>query len=139
MKKFTCFIVFFLCMKILIADENYLRAHFISVELAQNKWGIRKLDPDKFKNKIFYKDRASMAVYALKEQSYKGDKLIDVRKQLGDPDGYFFNDTILAYQIDRFKKDKKEAWQLVFIPDEKNNQLVGAIKIHKKCCYENNP
>jgi len=61
--------------------------------------------------------------------------MLTVREALGVPDGYFFSDTILAYQIQKYSSNKKESWQLIFVPDE-TGLKVKEVKIHKKCCYK---
>jgi hypothetical protein len=58
-----------------------------------------------------------------------------VRQELGEPDSYFFSDTIYAYKIMTFPGENKENWHLVFIRDEKLEN-VKEVKIHKKCCYK---
>lgn len=133
-KKMFFTILLFLAVSLKAEDNNYSRAQFMSLKDAEKRWGVVKFDPEKFK-KLSPRERASMAVYTAKNQLYKGRILIEVREELGEPDGYFFSDTILAYQIEPYTEEKKESWQLVFIPDEKNIKKVGRIQIHKKCCY----
>ena len=76
-----------------------------------------------------------MAVDIVKRQLYVGEPRAKVRKDLGDPNGYFFSDTIYAYQIERYTEEKRESWQIVFIPD-KELKNVQSVKIHKSCCYK---
>ncbi|MCO5113476.1 MAG: hypothetical protein M9899_04810 [Bdellovibrionaceae bacterium] len=76
-----------------------------------------------------------MAVDIIKRQLYVGEDMLQVRKELGTPDSYFFSDTIYAYKIMAFPGKNKENWHLVFIPDEKLEK-VKEVKIHKKCCYK---
>jgi hypothetical protein len=137
----TVFFIFFIFFIFLIffhtpvatADGEYFRAVFMPLEAAQKKW------PSKIFSAIEFKTgspatRAKMAVSAIKSQIFKGDGILSVREKLGTPDGYFFNDTVLAYQIELWTEAKKESWQLVFVPDEQNK--VKEVKIHKKCCYQ---
>lgn len=101
---------------------------------AQEKWGSKSLDKELFKNGDHTK-RESMAVNIVSRNLYVGKPMKLVRDELGDPDSYFFSDTIYAYKIMTFPGAKKEIWHLVFIPDDKLEK-VKEVKIHKKCCYK---
>jgi len=76
-----------------------------------------------------------MTVDIVKRNLYVGKSMKLVRQELGDPDSYFFSDTIYAYKLMPFPGAEKENWHLVFIPDEKLEK-VKEVKIHKKCCYQ---
>ena len=117
-----------------LAGEEYFQAKFISLSDAQKKWGIAKFDAARFKT-ASTTQRAPMAVDAVKRRLYVGQDRKKVRGELGEPTGYFFSDTIYAYQIEEYSESKKEAWQLIFIPDKDLKKVVD-VKIHKKCCYE---
>jgi hypothetical protein len=121
-----CFIAF--------ANSGYYRGDFMSPSEAQKKWGIKKLDISLFKNGDHTK-RQSMAAYIVVNQLYVGKPMKLVRTELGDPDSYFFSDTIYAYKIMPYPGESKEIWHLVFIPDDKLEKVKEA-KIHKKCCYK---
>lgn len=75
-----------------------------------------------------------MAVDLIKNKKYINSYILDVRKEMGDPDSYFFSDTILAYEITP-PEENKEQWQIIFNPDD-NLSRVKEVKIHKKCCYK---
>ncbi len=117
-----------------LAGEEYFQAKFISLSDAEKKWGNTKFDLIRFKT-ASAAQRAPMAVDIVKRRLYVGLDRKKVRDELGEPTGYFFSDTIYAYQIEEYSESKKEAWQLVFIPDE-DLRKVADVKIHKKCCYE---
>lgn len=117
-----------------LAGEEYFQAKFMSVSDAEKKWGIAKFDATRFKA-ASTAQLAPMAVDIVKRHLYVGQDRKKVRQELGDPTGYFFSDTIYAYQIEEYSETKKESWQLVFIPD-KDLKRVADVKIHKKCCYE---
>lgn len=137
MKRVTKFTVgfLFLCLPIVYSCwAKYYAADFIGNEEAQKKWGIETLDPAIFREADF-SARAPMAVDILKNNKYVGQRRTLVRKELGDPDSYFFSDTIYAYKIMPFPGREKENWHLVFIPDEKL-EYIKEVKIHKKCCYK---
>ncbi|NJL25503.1 MAG: hypothetical protein HC902_10245 [Calothrix sp. SM1_5_4] len=106
----------------------------MSISDADKKWGVLTLNTEQFKAGDLSK-RAPMAVDIVKRSLYVGKSRKDVRRELGDPDSYFFNDTIYAYKIMPFPGENKENWHLVFIPDDKLEK-VKEVKIHKKCCYK---
>lgn len=114
--------------------ESYYKADFIKISDAEKKWGTLKLDAKVFKSGELAK-RAPMAVDIIKSQLYVGKSRKIIRSELGDPDSYFFSDTIYAYKIMPFPGEGKENWHLVFIPDEKLEKI-KEVKIHKKCCYK---
>ncbi|MFN8943023.1 MAG: hypothetical protein ACK5WZ_00200 [Pseudobdellovibrionaceae bacterium] len=101
---------------------------------AEKKWGIKSLEKDVFR-KGDHAKRQSMAVDIVKKNLYVDKPMKLVRQELGDPDSYFFSDTIYAYKIMPFPGENKESWHLIFIPDE-NLEKVKEVKIHKKCCYK---
>lgn len=107
---------------------------FLSLVEAKRKWGSAKFDASKFKSSE--KDplkRAPLAVDLLENKQFVGKKMLDIRNELGTPDGYYFSDTILAYKIQALKDKGHESWQLIFIPDD-NIEKVKEIRIHKECC-----
>ena len=123
----------FLASQYCLAD-TFLGAEFLSYKEARKKWGEMAFSGEKFKSAL-EKEKAPMAVNALKINAYVGKDMLQVRKDLGSPDSYFFSDTIFAYSILPFPGENKETWHLIFIPNEKLEK-VKEIKIHKKCCYK---
>lgn len=115
-------------------ENSYFAAHFLAPSEAEKKWGDLTLNTEQFKKADLSK-RAPMAVNIVKRSLYVGKSRKTVRQELGDPDSYFFSDTIYAYKIMPFPGDNKENWHLVFIPDDKLEK-VKEVKIHKKCCYK---
>ncbi len=113
--------------------SSYFAADFMSIADAVKKWGELALNTEQFRAGDLSK-RAPMAVDIVKRSLYVGRSRIDVRRELGDPDSYFFSDTIYAYKIMPFPGENKENWHLVFIPDDKLEK-VKEVKIHKKCCH----
>lgn len=113
---------------------KYYAADFMDITMAEKKWGMKTLEQELFRTGDPTK-RASMAVDIVKRQLYVGQDMLQVRKELGDPDSYFFSDTIYAYKIMPFPGENKGIWHLVFIPDDKLEK-VKEVKIHKKCCYK---
>jgi hypothetical protein len=114
--------------------DSYLQSEFMSVPVAEKKWGVLALNTAQFKSGDLSK-RAPMAVDIAKRSLYVGKSRKIVREELGDPDSYFFSDTIYAYKIMPFPGENKEIWHLVFIPDDKLEK-VKEVRIHKKCCYK---
>lgn len=122
-----------LLLLIYAAADDYKRSEFMPASSAQKKWGNSEFAAELFKTADVDK-RASMAASAVLKKSFKGQPMNSVRDKLGKPDGFFFSDRILAYQIQFYGPHTKQSWQLVFIPDE-SGEKVNEIKIHKKCCY----
>jgi hypothetical protein len=114
--------------------ESFYQAEFMPIARAEKKWGIKTLDKDRFRSGD-PSQRAAMAVDIIKRSLFVGKSRKLVRQELGDPDSYFFSDTIYAYKIMPFPGAKMENWHLVFIPDEKL-EMIKEVKIHKKCCYK---
>jgi hypothetical protein len=114
--------------------SSYFATDFMNISDAEKKWGVLTFNSEQFKAGDLLK-RAPMAVDIVKRSLYVGKKRKDVRRELGDPDSYFFSDTIYAYKIMPFPGENKEIWHLVFIPDDKLEK-VKEVKIHKKCCYK---
>jgi hypothetical protein len=114
--------------------DTFFQSDFMKPPQAVKKWGIKSLDKTLFRTGDHAK-RESMAVHIIKKNLYVGKPMKLVRQELGDPDSYFFSDTIYAYKIMPFPGENKENWHLIFIPDE-NLDKVKEVKIHKKCCYK---
>ena len=134
MKKLLIFTVLILTLAGYGCWAKYHADEFMSAQQAEKKWGFKALDKKAFKaDSIDIK--APMAVDIIKNKKYVGTDMLTVRKELGDPDSYFFSDTIYAYKIMTFPGENKENWHLVFIPDAKLEK-VKDVKIHKKCCYQ---
>ena len=127
--------IFVLVFEIGHSKNLNLRMEFMPIEKAQKKWGNTSFNAKKFKSGS-ESNRASMVVDLIKSNKFIGKSLKEVRSQLGEPDGYFQNDSIPAYFISLPSKDKNaEIWQLVFSTD-KDFKNVKDVKIHKNCCYD---
>lgn len=138
--KLTFKILFVILMGILSyysCFAEFYGAEFMDIKNAEKKWGTKTFDKKLFRETPSHK-RASMAVDIVKRKVFIGTDMKQVRKEIGDPDSYFFSDTIYAYKIIPFPGKNKENWHLVFIPDE-NLEKVKDVKIHKKCCYKKPP
>lgn len=115
------------------AAMGLLRSDFMSLSDASKRWGEKPFVAEQFR-KGDEKTRASMAASLIHSKKYIGKTVETVLSELGDPDGYYFSETVPAYVIER-KSKPKEVWQLVFLPDSKKH-LIEEVKIHKNCCYE---
>ena len=124
----------FILFSVFTVADTFFQSDFMKPPQAEKRWGIKSLDKDLFRTGDHTK-RESMAVDIVKKNLYVGKPMKLVRQELGDPDSYFFSDTIYAYKIMPFPGENKENWHLVFIPDE-NLEKVKEVKIHKKCCYK---
>ncbi len=129
-------------MKLLLAilicwasqSQAMTRAQFMSQSDAEKKWGAKPFSVDLFRAAT-PKTRSAMAADLAKRNPLKGKSIQDVRGLLGRPDGYFFSDRILAYQIEPFRKETGESWQVIFVPKD-GSEEIEAVRIHKKCCYK---
>ncbi|PWU22248.1 MAG: hypothetical protein C5B49_01165 [Bdellovibrio sp.] len=106
MKKLIC-LGSVLSIGILALAESYFAAEFMPMSVAEKKWGTLALDARQFKAGDLSK-RAPMAVDIVKRSLYVGKSRKLVRQELGDPDSYFFSDTIYSYQIMPFPGEGKE-------------------------------
>ncbi|HPI41620.1 MAG TPA: hypothetical protein PLJ21_12500 [Pseudobdellovibrionaceae bacterium] len=136
MKSFILTINYLLFMFLSMSSfaDTFFQSDFMKPTQAEQKWGIKPFDKDLFRTGDHAK-RESMAVDIITKNLYVGKPMKLVRQELGDPDSYFFSDTIYAYKIMPFPGENKEIWHLIFIPD-KNLEKVKEVKIHKKCCYK---
>lgn len=136
MKKITLVTssLLFTLFSVFTFADTFFQSDFMKPPQAEKKWGIKSLDKDLFRTGDHAK-REAMAVDIVKKNLYVGKPMKLVRQELGDPDSYFFSDTIYAYKIMPFPGENKENWHLVFIPD-KDLEKVKEVKIHKKCCYK---
>jgi hypothetical protein len=125
--------VFFVSIIICGIAAAFYQSTYMTASQAEKKWGVTSLNKDIFRSGDLNK-RAAMAVDIVKKNLYVGQDMNLVRKELGDPDSYFFSATIYAYEIMPFPGAEKENWHLVFVPD-KNLEKVQEVKIRKKCCY----
>lgn len=123
-----------ICFTLSSLADTFFAGKFMTAAEAEKKWGLAEFNPSKFKS-VSEKEKGAMAADAIKKNLFVNKEMLDVRKQMGDPDSYFFSDTIYTYKITEPGPDK-ESWQLIFVPDEKLKK-VKEIKIHKKCCYKN--
>ncbi len=104
---------------------------FMSASEAARRWKQKPFNAMKFR-KGDTKERASMAVSLASGKHFIGKKAEEVRSELGNFSGFFWSDYIPAYIIEEGWTEKKNTWQLVFLPNE--NGKVAEIKIHKNCC-----
>jgi len=116
-----------------LAGTTYFGSEFLTFEQAQKKWGRSKFNAEQFKS-LAEKEKGAMATDALHEGAFVGRDMLEVRKEMGSPDSYFFSDTLFAYAISASAAGK-ESWHLLFIPDQKLEK-VKEVRIHKKCCYK---
>lgn len=132
MKKSNILFFILIYLSMPTNGDTFFQSEFMKPSQAEKKWGIKPLDKNVFRVGDHSK-REPMAVDIIKKNLYVGKPMKLVREELGDPDSYFFSDTIFAYKIMPFPGENKENWHLVFIPDE-NLEKVKEVKIHKKCC-----
>lgn len=136
MKKSQLLVVLVLFVSIISTvsySDTFWGAVFLDYKEAKKKWGDIEFNASKFKS-ADEKEKGAMAANAIKIKKFVGKDMLEVRKELGVPNSYFFSDTIFAYAITE-STENREAWHLIFVPDEKLEK-VKEVKIHKKCCYK---
>jgi hypothetical protein len=111
---------------------HFWRGATLAEKDVEKRWGRAEFDADKFKNGD-KKIRASMASVILKNKKlFIGKFVLDLRKELGDPDGFYFRDVFPAYMIQEIEDGNSESWQIVFLLNKERK--VDDVIIHKNCC-----
>ncbi len=115
-----------------VLGKHFWRGELKSIDEVCSLWGTTKFEIEKFK----LKDepiRAKMACDLLRNQKkYIGKTKLEIRKEFGSHDGYYFTDSIPAYLIYLRKTKSEDSWQLVFLLDR--IRKVSEIVVHKNCC-----
>lgn len=113
--------------------QVFFRGKTLGPDEVKKKWGSVAFDAQKFKTGDFDL-KAKMAYEILINKKFKGVSVVDIREQLGSPDGFYFIDTYPAYIIQSGKSRKEETWQIVFLLNSEFR--VRDIIVHKNCCDE---
>lgn len=130
-KTFAILIVA-LGLTVFAATDHFWGGKTLPLEEIGKRWGKIELDTETFRNGN-ERMRASMAYSLVKNQKQFKDKFVlDIRKEFGSPDGFYFSDTFPAYLIQTAKSKNEEAWQIVFLLDK--DRKVQKIIVHKNCC-----
>lgn len=131
------FVMLNLCVQIFATQND--PAHFwggdtLNVKEIESVWPTQtNFKYDKFKSATTA-ERATMISSLIKQKNLWSGKSIDeIRKDLGDWNGFYFQDHIPAYRIGSREKQNGNSYQIVFIPNK--NKRVEAVIIHKLCCY----
>ena len=112
------------------ADDSNVK--FMSIEDAQKRWGQSVFTKETFKNGTT-KARAVMAVDLIRSGKYIGAPVGQVKSDLGEYTGYYWNHNIPAYLVEEGIIPKGElkmhgdTWQIVLLPDKNGN--IKEIKI----------
>lgn len=112
--------------------KHFWRGKTLSAQEVSRQWGTTPFDEAKFKEGD-EKVRAAMAYSILtKKREFIGKSVLEIREQLGSPDGYYFSDVFPAYLIHRGKGANEDSWQIVFLLT--NERRVDDVIVHKNCC-----
>lgn len=115
-----------------VAAKHFWRGETLSTSKTCQRWGEQSFEANKFKS-ANETDRAQMACSILKSvKTFVGKDRSDIRKELGDHDGFYFSDMFPAYMIETAKERGQDSWQIVFMLN--NKQKVSEIIVHKNCC-----
>jgi len=134
MKRILIYGIAFLVLSYggMIAAKHFWRGEVMSPKKVGQKWGKDIFDKQKFRNGN-EKQRAKMAYSLIKNQKqFIGKNRAEIRKELGDYNGYYFSGMFPAYMIETAKSKGQDSWQVVFLLD-KNEKIVEII-VHKNCC-----
>lgn len=112
--------------------KHFWRGETMSTERVCKTWAERPFDSKLFAG-ADESMRASMACSLLKSQrNFVGKDRAEIRKDLGDFDGFYFTDMFPAYMIQSGKSKDEESWQIVFLLDR--HEKVSEVIVHKNCC-----
>lgn len=127
-------IVFFGAIWAAIAGVRmFWRGETLADSKVCERWGDTPFDAKKFKDSESEQIRAKMACSLLKNQkTFIGKDRSDIRKELGDFDGFYFSDMFPAYMIHSATTRTEDSWQIVFLIDRK--EAVSKVVVHKNCC-----
>lgn len=128
----SAIVILFLCYGGLISAKHFWRGEVMSVEMVGQKWGKTPFETKVFKNGD-EKQRAQMAYSLLNHQNqFVGKDRLEIRSELGDPDGFYFSEMFPAYMIETATSREQNSWQIVFLLDR--DEKVSQIIVHKNCC-----
>lgn len=112
--------------------QHFWRGELMSLKKVEKKWGQSEFSAERFKTAP-PSEKAKMAYSLIKSKKYIAKSVIDIRQDLGDPDGYYFSDIYPAYIITDSQKKGDDVWQIVFLLDK--NRTISEVVVHKNCCY----
>jgi hypothetical protein len=115
-----------------VAAKHFWRGETMSTQEVAKKWGKTSFEADKFKNGD-ESIKAAMAFSLIQNRKiFVGTDRSEIRKKLGDFDGFYFSDMFPAYMIHTGESREQDSWQIVFLLDR--NEKVAEIIVHKNCC-----
>lgn len=124
-------ITLIICFAVVVAAKHFWRGKLMGSNEIKSRWGQTEFSSEKFKTGT-KRDRANMAYSLVQNQKkFIGRDRAEIRKELGDYDGFYFTDMFPTYIIS-FEEKKNETWQIVFFLD--NDERVSEIAVHKNCC-----
>ena len=136
MKKvsFLLIVTFLVLLAGFVLAKHFWRGETLKKQQVCSKWGEVNFNAKKFREGD-EKVRAKMACSLLKNQKqFMGKDRYDIRKELGDHDGFYFTDMFPAYMIHTAKKIGEDSWQIVFLLNR--DEKVSEIIVHKNCCEQ---
>ncbi len=117
----------------LTETKKYFGYEFISLATAERRCGVEQFDSERWKAGD-EKTRASMVVDLIRSKKYIGRSIGEVRKELGEWEGYFNSDEIPAFIFESKRAGSQDTWQVLFFPDREGR--ITEVRIHKNCCYD---
>lgn len=115
-----------------VAAKHFWRGETMKIKEVCKKWGQTPFNENEFR-KGNEAVRARMACSLLHNQKkYLGKDRSEIRRKLGDHDGFYFSDMFPAYMIQSAKSKEEDSWQIVFFLNR--NEKVSEVMAHKNCC-----
>lgn len=114
-----------------IVAQSFWGGKTLSASEVKKRWGNEPMDMQRFKDGDETL-KAKMAFSILSNESLIGKSSAFIRKNFGDPDGFYFIDAYPAYIIQTGQNRFEETWQIVFKLNSKRE--VRGIIVHKNCC-----
>lgn len=111
--------------------QHFWRGELMPLKKVEEKWGQAEFFAEKFKLASPV-EKAKMAYSLIKNKKYIGKSVLEIRQELGDPDGYYFSDIYPAYIITDSPNKGDDVWQIVFLLDK--NKKISEVVVHKNCC-----
>ncbi len=120
-----------LCAVGLIKLKSNAIGSTLSVSEAEVKFGKEAFEKESFKTSSTA-SRGKMAADLIKRKAFINLSFADVKKDLGEYTGYFWNDQIPTYVLNEGTEANSDVWQLVFLPGKDGR--VSELIINKNCC-----
>ena len=111
--------------------QHFWHGTLMPTDEVQKTWGNNKFDQLTFKNGTTL-ERSKMVYDLIQSKIYIGKSRLEVIKDLGVSDGYYFSGMIPAYILNNPSTVGSDLWQVVFLLN--SQETVVEVVVHKNCC-----